>query len=89
MSQEDFDELDSSAEPESTFSTFDSQEIALLYELLALVDPRPDPGIYRNADADGAARDIVELSMLISFPDPRPYANPWLHYTLAENLLNP
>jgi hypothetical protein len=88
MSKEDSDELDSGTEPESTFSAFDSQEIALLYELLALVDPRPDPGIYRNADADGVARDIVELTILVSFADVRPYCNPWVPYVLEEDLLD-
>jgi hypothetical protein len=87
MSHEDC-EPDSCAEPDSTFSDYDCQEIALLDELFALIDPRPDPGIYRNADADGAARDLVELNILISFEDPRPYTNPWAHYILAEELFD-
>jgi hypothetical protein len=88
MSQEDSDELDSGAESESTLSAFDCEEVTLLNALWALVDSRPDPGIYRNADADGAARDIVELSILISFADPRPFTNPWVYYMLEEDLLD-
>jgi hypothetical protein len=88
MSKEDSDELDSGTEPGSTFSAFDCEEVTLLNELWALADPRPDPGIYRNADADGAARDIVELSILISFADSRPFTNPWVYYMLEEDLLD-
>jgi hypothetical protein len=51
-----------------------------------LVDPRPDPGIYRNADADGAARDVVELYTMFSFADSRAFINPWVPYDQEEDL---
>jgi hypothetical protein len=64
------------------------EEITVLNKLFALVDTRPDPGIYRNADSDGAARDLVELNMLFSFADPRPFTNPWMRYFQAEDLFD-
>jgi hypothetical protein len=87
MSNEASDESNSCAEPESAASSFLSEEIALLEEIFALADPRPDPGVYRNADSDGAARDLVELNMLMSFVDPRPFRDRWMPYFREEDLL--
>jgi len=37
------------------------------------------PGIYRNADADGAARDVVELNIMLAFIDLRGFTSPGCH----------
>ena len=70
MSHEASDESNPCVEPASIFSAVQVQEVATLKYWYALVDPRPDPGIYRNADANGAARDVVELNIMISFVIP-------------------
>lgn len=88
MSHDASDESNPCAEPDPTLSAYHSEEIALLNKMFALVDPRPDPGIYRNADSDGVARDLVELSMLFSFEDARSYTNPWVSYIRAEDLFD-
>ena len=71
MSHEASDESKTCAEPASVLSAVEAQEVAILEYWYSLVDPRPDPGVYRNADADGVARDMVELDIMISFVDPR------------------
>ena len=86
MSHEASDESYPCAEPDSVLSAVQVQEVAILKHWYALVDPRPDPGVYRNADADGVARDLVELFMMFSFVDPRPFTNPWVRYFQAEDL---
>jgi hypothetical protein len=88
MSHEASDESDLGAEPDTIRSVQDCAEIALLNHWFTLVDPRPDPGFYRNADADGAARDMVELNILISFADPRPFTRSWVKYVLEEDLFD-
>ena len=80
MSHEASDESNPCAERDSVLSAVQAQEGAILKYWYALVDPRPDPGIYRNADADGAARDVVELNIMVAFVDPRELANPWVPY---------
>lgn len=85
MSHEAFDESKPCAEP-AMLSAVQSQEVAILNYWYALVDPRPDPGIYRNADADGAARDVVELNTMFSFVDPRTFTNPWVPYRQEEDM---
>ncbi|HEY2170481.1 MAG TPA: hypothetical protein VGJ30_12700 [Candidatus Angelobacter sp.] len=87
MSHEASDESESCAEPDSTLPAVQAHEITILKCWYALVDPRPDPGFYRNADADGAARDVVELYILLSFVDPRPFVSPWVPYMEEEDLL--
>jgi hypothetical protein len=86
MSYEASDESNPCAEPESTVASVQAQEVAILKYWYALVDPRPDPGVYHNADADGAARDLVELSLLFAFEDPRVLTSPWRPYVHAEEL---
>jgi hypothetical protein len=86
MSYEASDESNPCAEPDSTLSAVQAQEVAILKYWYALVDPRPDPGIYHNADADGAARDVVELYILFSFGDPRALMSPWVLYDQEEDL---
>jgi hypothetical protein len=87
MSHEASDESNPCAEPDSVLSAVQVQEVAILKYWYALVDPRPDPGVYRNADADGAARDVVELNIMLAFVDPRAFANPWVPYDQEEDLL--
>jgi hypothetical protein len=84
MSHEASDESKPCAEPDSVL--VQAHEVAILEYWYTLVDPRPDPGIYRNADADGAARDVVELDIMLSFVDPRALANPWVPYVQEEDL---
>jgi hypothetical protein len=86
MSHEASDESNPCAEPESVLSAVQAQEVAILKYWYSLVDPRPDPGIYKNADADSAARDVVELTILISFVDPRALTSPWVPYDQEEDL---
>ena len=86
MSHEASDESNPCVEPALIFSAVQAQEVATLKYWYALVDPRPDPGIYRNADADGAARDVVELNIMISFVDPRGFNSPWVPYNQEEDL---
>ena len=86
MSYEASDESNSCAEPDSTLSSVQDQEVTILKCWHALVDPRPDPGVYRNADADGAARDVVELYILFSFVDPRPFTSPWVPYIQEQDM---
>jgi hypothetical protein len=57
MSQEASDKSNSYAEPAAALSAAQAQEVAILKYWYSPVDPRPDPGVYRNADADGVARD--------------------------------
>lgn len=85
MSHEASDESNFCVEPASIFSSVQAQEVAILKYWYALVDPRPDPGVYRNADADGAARDVVELNIMISFVDPRGFNSPWVPYDQEED----
>jgi len=80
MSHEASDETNPCAEPDSVLSAVQSQEVAILKYWYSLVDPRPDPGVYRNADADGAARDVVELNIMVTFVDPRGFTSPWVPY---------
>ena len=86
MSHEASDESNPCAERGLVLSDVQVQEVAILKYWYSLVDPRPDPGIYRNADADGAARDVVELNIMVSFVDPRPFTNPWVPYAQEEDL---
>jgi hypothetical protein len=86
MSHEASDEPNSCAEPDSVLSAVQVQEVAILKYWYAMVDQRPDPGVYRNADADGAARDVVELNLMISFLDPRAFTSPWVPYIHEEDL---
>lgn len=86
MSHEAFDESKPCAESALILSTAQAQEVAILKYWYALVDPRPDPGIYRNADADGAARDVVELYIIFSFVDPRAFTDPWVPYSQEEGM---
>ena len=86
MSHEASDESNPCVEPALIFSAVQAQEVATLKYWYALVDPRPDPGIHRNADADGAARDVVELNIMISFVDPRGFNSPWVPYNQEEDL---
>ena len=86
MSHEASDESNPCTEPDSVHLAVQVQEVAILKRWYALVDPRPDPGVYRNADADGAARDVVELNIMLSFVDPRPFADPWVPYIQEEDL---
>ena len=86
MSHEAFDKSKPCAELRSTLLAVQAHEVAILEYWYTLVDPRPDPGIYRNADADGAARDVVELDMLFSFVDPRAFTSPWVPYAQEEDL---
>ena len=86
MSHEHSDESNPCAERDSVLSAVQAQEVAILEHWYALVDPRPDPGVYKNADADGAARDVVELNILISFVDPRALTSPWVPYIQEEDL---
>lgn len=78
MSHEASDESKPCAEPDSVL--VQAHEVAILKYWYALVDPRPAPGIYRNADADGVARDVVELNIMVSFVDPRGFSSPWVPY---------
>ena len=80
MSHEASDESKPCAEQASVLSAVQAQEVAILKYWYSLVDPRPDPGVYRNTDADGAARDVVELNIMVSFVDPRGFARPWVPY---------
>jgi hypothetical protein len=85
MFEDDVHEVKASG-PETAFSAFEIEEITLIKRMMALPDHRPDPGIYHNADSDGAARDLVELAMMMSFRDPRPFTTPWRAYIEAEDL---
>jgi hypothetical protein len=76
------------SEPETALSAFELEEITLIKRMMALPDDRPDPGIYRNAESDGAARDLVELAMMISFADARELATPWRPYLQPEDLFD-
>jgi len=86
MSHEASDETNPCAEPGSVLSAVQGQEVAILKYWYCLVDPRPDPGVYRNADADGAARDVVELNIMVTFVDPRGFTSPWVPYDQEEDL---
>ena len=86
MAYEHSDESNPCAEPDSVLSAVQSQEVAILKYWYSLVDPRPDPGVYRNADADGAARDVVELNIMVAFADPRGFTSPWVPYDQEEDL---
>jgi hypothetical protein len=86
MSHEASDESNPCAERDSVLSAVQAQEVAILKYWYSLVDPRPDPGIYRNADADGAARDVVELNIMLAFVDPRGFPSPWVPYIQQEDL---
>jgi len=86
MAYEHSDESNPCAEPDSVFSAVQGQEVAILKYWYSLVDPRPDPGVYRNADADGAARDVVELNIMVAFVDPRGFTSPWVPYDQEEDL---
>ena len=86
MSHEASDKSNPYTEPEAVLSAVQAQEVAILKYWYALVDPRPDPGVYRNADADGAARDVVELFIMFAFIDPRAFTNPWVPYSQEQDL---
>ena len=86
MSHEASDEFNPCVEPALILSAAQAQEVGILKYWYKLVDPRPDPGIYRNADADGAARDVVELYTMFSFADSRAFINPWVPYDQEEDL---
>ncbi|HWG48574.1 MAG TPA: hypothetical protein VN669_02715 [Candidatus Acidoferrales bacterium] len=83
------DEVDhgNTCEPEPQLSVHEVEEIVLIKRMMALPDRRPDPGIYRNADSDGEALDLVELDAIYSWPDPRPFTTPWRPYIAPEDLL--
>jgi hypothetical protein len=85
MAYEYSDESNPCAEPDWVISAVQVQEVAILKYWYSLADPRPDPGVYRNANADGAARDVVELDILFTFVDSRA-AKPWVPYTQEEDL---
>jgi len=86
MSHEASDESNPCADPGSVISAVQVQEIAILKYWYSLVDPRPDPGVYRNADADGVARDVVELNIMLAFTDPRAFTSLWVPYDQEEDL---
>jgi hypothetical protein len=86
MSDDDVDQNDACEPDPEVISTFDLEEIVQLRRMMALRDPRPDPGRYQDADADGALRDLVELGMMLSLDDPRPLTAPWRPYYTAEDL---
>jgi hypothetical protein len=86
MAYEHSDESNPCAEPDSVLSAVQSQEVAILKYWYSLVDPRPDPGVYRNADADSVARDVVELNIMVAFVDPRTFTSPWVPYDQEEDL---
>jgi hypothetical protein len=86
MSHEASDESKPCAEPASALSAVQVDEVAILKYWYSLVDPRPDPGVYRNADSDGVARDLVELNIMLSFVDPRGFSSPWVPYDQEEDL---
>ena len=86
MSHEASDESNPCAEPDSLTTAVANHDVTILKYWYALVDPRPDPGVYRNADADGAARDVVELNIMMAFVDPRTLTNPWAPYVLDQKL---
>lgn len=86
MAYEHSDESNPCAEPDSVLSAVQSQEVAILKYWYSLVDPRLDPGVYRNADADGVARDVVELNIMIAFADPRGFTSLWVPYDQEEDL---
>jgi hypothetical protein len=73
-------------EPETSISAFEQEEITLIKRMMALPDRRPDSDIYRDADSDGAARDLLELAMIMSLRDPRPLPTPWRPYLQSEDL---
>ena len=86
MSHEASDESNPCVEPALVLSAGLVQEVAILKYWYSLVDPRPDPGVYRNADVDGAALDVVELNIMLAFVDPRAFTNPWVPYIQEEDL---
>jgi hypothetical protein len=85
MFEDDLDES-SACEPELATSAYELEEIALIKRMMALPDERPDPGVYHNADSDGAARDLVELALIMSLRDPRRFTAPWRPYYQPEDL---
>ena len=86
MFDDDINE-ENGCEPETAISAFEQEEIMLIKRMMALPDRRPDPGIYREADSNGAARDLLELAMIMSLRDPRPLTTPWRPYLQAEDLI--
>ena len=85
MSPDDLQKNEPS-EPVPVISAHEQEEIDLLEQMLALPDRRPDPGIYRNVDIEGETRDLVELAVMISLRDPRPFTTPWRAYFTADDL---
>lgn len=85
MFDDEFDN-ENACEAEPVVSGHEQEEIALIKRMMALPDSRPDPGIYRNADSDGASRDVVELDIMLSMCDPRPLTTPWRAYLTEEDL---
>lgn len=85
LSDDEFD-YGNTCEGGPAFSPYEQEEIALIKRMMALPDERPDPGIYRNADSCGATRDLLELAIIYSWPDPRPFTTPWRPYLLPEDL---
>ena len=86
MSDDDVDQNDACEPDPEVISTFDLEEIVQLKRMMAVRDPRPDPGRYQDADSDGTARDLVELEKMLSLEDPRPLTTPWRPYYTAEDL---
>lgn len=84
LSDDEFDN-GNTCEPGPALSSYEQEEIALIKRMMALPDERPDPGIYRNADSCAAARDLLELDIIYSWPDPRPFTTPWRPYLMPED----
>jgi hypothetical protein len=86
MSDDDLDQNEACEPDPEIVSTFELEELVQLTMMMALRDPRPDPGKYHNADCEGAARDVAELGRMFSLDDPRPLRTPWRPYYTAEDL---
>ena len=80
------DNLDegSAGHPEVAATAFELEEITMIKRMMALPDSRPDPGIYRHADYDEQARDLLELAHIMALRDPRPLMTPWIPYSQTE-----
>lgn len=72
------------AQPELATTAFEVEEITMIKRMMALPDTRPDPGVYRNADFDENARDLLELARIMALRDPRPLRTPWIQYQQPE-----
>jgi hypothetical protein len=85
MSDDDLNQNEACEPDPEVISTFDLEEIVQLKRMMALRDPRPDPGRYQNLDSN-SVRDQVELEKMLSLGDPRPLKAAWRPYYTAEDL---